>query len=415
MEFVISKPTLRDIPAMRNLILPEVQRGVILDRSEDEMASAIRSYSVVRVNFGNPNNIVNLSEAKNLKNRDSSPTAQNDNVEADSAIHAKNAEFSADSAPTPSLRGDSTESPKQSTNFCDSKNDKNQLCEATESRPLRGAKNREQGCSSATADFLLEADKRGSPPKSEKAAAFWRVGGAGRGVQPFLRKEISESNLKNGENIAESQNLNRDSSLVSLAQNDKKNAESHIKMHEAGEIKGADAQFLDCHEVAQSATSRNDENIADSAIHAKNAESNAISQNLIAESTHPLTPSAREGGQVDSTSAREGGQKATNAPIIAFAALQILSPTLAEIRSLIVGESYRRMGLATHLINHILDEARALNIKEVLALTYQKEVFAKIGFVEIAKDSLPNQKIWADCIKCKKFPICDEIALLKTL
>ncbi|MGX3012231.1 hypothetical protein ACWIUD_11910 [Helicobacter sp. 23-1044] len=52
---------------------------------------------------------------------------------------------------------------------------------STESRPLRGAKNRIQGCSSATADFLLEAEKRGSPPKSEKAAAFWRVGGAGRG------------------------------------------------------------------------------------------------------------------------------------------------------------------------------------------------------------------------------------------
>ncbi len=42
-------------------------------------------------------------------------------------------------------------------------------------------------------DFLLEKDLRGSPPKSEKAAAFWRVGGAGRGVQPFLRKEIGES------------------------------------------------------------------------------------------------------------------------------------------------------------------------------------------------------------------------------
>ena len=44
-----------------------------------------------------------------------------------------------------------------------------------------------------SADFLLESDKRGTPPKSEKAAAFWRVGGAGRGVQPFLRKETSES------------------------------------------------------------------------------------------------------------------------------------------------------------------------------------------------------------------------------
>lgn len=101
--------------------------------------------------------------------------------------------------------------------------------------------------------------------------------------------------------------------------------------------------------------------------------------------------------------------------IIAFAALQILSPTLAEIRSLIVGESYRRLGIATALILHLIKEGESLNLKEILTLTYQKEVFAKIGFKEIAKDSLPNQKIWADCIKCKKFPICDEIALLKTL
>ncbi len=101
--------------------------------------------------------------------------------------------------------------------------------------------------------------------------------------------------------------------------------------------------------------------------------------------------------------------------IIAFAALQILSPTLAEIRSLIVGESYRRLGIATALILHLIIEGESLNLKEILTLTYQKEVFAKIGFKEIAKDSLPNQKIWADCIKCKKFPICDEIALLKTL
>ena len=42
------------------------------------------------------------------------------------------------------------------------------------------------------ADFLLETDKRGTPPKSEKAAAFWRVGGEWRGVQPFLRKKTSE-------------------------------------------------------------------------------------------------------------------------------------------------------------------------------------------------------------------------------
>lgn len=101
--------------------------------------------------------------------------------------------------------------------------------------------------------------------------------------------------------------------------------------------------------------------------------------------------------------------------IIAFSALHIHSIHLAEVRSLIVGESYRRLGIATALILHLIKEGESLNLKEILTLTYQKEVFSKIGFKEIAKDSLPNQKIWADCIKCKKFPICDEIALLKTL
>ena len=79
--------------------------------------------------------------------------------------------------------------------------DKQNLCEAPKTRPLRGAKNRNQGCSSATADFLLEAEKRGSPPKSEKAAAFWRVGGAGRGVQPFLREEKGDKKLKDSKDI----------------------------------------------------------------------------------------------------------------------------------------------------------------------------------------------------------------------
>ncbi|MGX3011265.1 Kae1-like domain-containing protein [Helicobacter sp. 23-1044] len=101
-----------------------------------------------------------------------------------------------------SLRGESLDLPKQSII-------KSNLCDSTESRPLRGAKNRIQGCSSATADFLLEAEKRGSPPKSEKAAAFWEhnlneVGGSGSGVQPFLRKETSESKGQNGESNADS-------------------------------------------------------------------------------------------------------------------------------------------------------------------------------------------------------------------
>ncbi|MGX2981971.1 ribonuclease P protein component [Helicobacter sp. 23-1045] len=113
------------------------------------------------------------------------------------------------SAKNPSLRGESVDSPKQSKQNLVAQS-------APESRPLRGAKNRIQGCSSATADFLLEAEKRGSPPKSEKAAAFWEhnlneVGGSGSGVQPFLRKDSSESKWQNGESNADSSLQNYDS------------------------------------------------------------------------------------------------------------------------------------------------------------------------------------------------------------
>ena len=48
MAFLIEKPTLKDIPQMRALVSDEVRRGVILERSEEEMANAIRSYHIVR-------------------------------------------------------------------------------------------------------------------------------------------------------------------------------------------------------------------------------------------------------------------------------------------------------------------------------------------------------------------------------
>lgn len=101
--------------------------------------------------------------------------------------------------------------------------------------------------------------------------------------------------------------------------------------------------------------------------------------------------------------------------IVAFCALHIHSMRLGEVRSLIVKDSHRRQGLASKLISHLLKEADELGLKEILSLTYKKEVFTKLGFVEIAKESIPNHKIWADCIKCTRFPICDEIALIKTL
>jgi amino-acid N-acetyltransferase len=47
-------------------------------------------------------------------------------------------------------------------------------------------------------------------------------------------------------------------------------------------------------------------------------------------------------------------------------------------------------------------------------LTYQTRFFEKLGFRQVDKATLPH-KIWADCIKCVKFPECDENALVLEL
>ena len=104
-----------------------------------------------------------------------------------------------------------------------------------------------------------------------------------------------------------------------------------------------------------------------------------------------------------------------NPIMLGFCALHIHSPILGEVRSLIVGNDFQRRGCASVLIQNCLKEGEELGLKEILVLTYKRALFKKLGFVEISKDKIPNQKIWADCILCKHFPLCDEIALIKAI
>ena len=99
--------------------------------------------------------------------------------------------------------------------------------------------------------------------------------------------------------------------------------------------------------------------------------------------------------------------------LVGYTALHIHSPRLAEIRSLIVDEAYRGQKIGQRLVKFALDEAKALGVKEdVLVLTYLPHFFEKLGFREINKEVIPEHKIWADCIKCIHFPVCNEVALV---
>jgi len=100
---------------------------------------------------------------------------------------------------------------------------------------------------------------------------------------------------------------------------------------------------------------------------------------------------------------------------VGVGALHIFSPFLGEIRSLAVDKDYQNKGIGKLLVSTLLEEAKTLGLKEVLVLTYKKEFFEKLGFMEIEKEAIPDKKIWADCIKCKFFPNCNETALIKYL
>ncbi len=100
---------------------------------------------------------------------------------------------------------------------------------------------------------------------------------------------------------------------------------------------------------------------------------------------------------------------------IAVGALHIFSPFLGEIRSLAVKKEYQSKGIGKKLVLSLLKEAKEFGLKEVLVLTYQQKFFEKLGFRVIEKEAVPEKKIWADCIKCKFFPNCNEIALIISL
>ncbi len=104
-----------------------------------------------------------------------------------------------------------------------------------------------------------------------------------------------------------------------------------------------------------------------------------------------------------------------NDKLVGFVALHIHAPELAEVRSLIVSQEMRGKGVGRELVNECIKEAKYLGVKQLFTLTYQKEFFEKLNFKEIPKESLPEHKIWADCVKCKHFPVCDEVALIKIL
>jgi amino-acid N-acetyltransferase len=103
-----------------------------------------------------------------------------------------------------------------------------------------------------------------------------------------------------------------------------------------------------------------------------------------------------------------------NDGVLGCCALHLFWEDLAEIRSLAVGEPSSGKGIGAALVDACVEEARILGISRVFTLTNKPAFFEKRGFHQIDRSELPH-KIWAACVKCVKFPDCDEVALVRML
>ncbi len=100
--------------------------------------------------------------------------------------------------------------------------------------------------------------------------------------------------------------------------------------------------------------------------------------------------------------------------VIGCGALEIFTEDLGEVRSLVVADEHKGHGYGQLLVERILEEARMIGLRRVMALTYVPPFFHKLGFQTVPKETLP-EKVWGVCVKCYKFNNCDEIAVLREL
>lgn len=74
--------------------------------------------------------------------------------------------------------------------------------------------------------------------------------------------------------------------------------------------------------------------------------------------------------------------------VVGFAALEIYSSKLAEVRSLAVSAAHQGKGIGKALVNACIERARQQRVFEVMAITSSEEFFQRCGF----DFTLPGEK-----------------------
>ena len=97
--------------------------------------------------------------------------------------------------------------------------------------------------------------------------------------------------------------------------------------------------------------------------------------------------------------------------IIACGELAELSSRVAEVRSFVVSEQYRKHGIGKQLLTEILATARSQKFPLLCAFTHNPRTFIKLGF-SIVPHHWIQEKVSIDCHSCVWFRRCHQYAVV---
>jgi amino-acid N-acetyltransferase len=98
--------------------------------------------------------------------------------------------------------------------------------------------------------------------------------------------------------------------------------------------------------------------------------------------------------------------------VVGCGALRIYNPGLAEVGALAVAPRLQGQGVGRRVVETLIEDARALGIERVFALTMQVEFFGRLEFAPVAVSEFP-EKIATDCAACPRRAHCPEIAVAR--
>jgi amino-acid N-acetyltransferase len=100
--------------------------------------------------------------------------------------------------------------------------------------------------------------------------------------------------------------------------------------------------------------------------------------------------------------------------IVGCAELAPLSPSVAEVRSLVVKEDVRRLGLGEQMVAALAARARNEDYKRLCAFAHEPAFFVRRGFSIVPHTWVP-EKIAHDCYSCPLFRNCSQYAVMLDL